>query len=233
MVAKMDYNRLIAFGCSFTYGQYLPDDTIFLGSDAESKKGLVKSIKLKPSKYAWPNILGEKLNIPLVINESHCGQSNKAMLHDILNYKFDKNDIVFILWTFYDRHGVFTTKDHHWKINLFNLDKRSKFYYKYMHDEFDTTLENYFYFNLAHSYLKEKNIKHEFLLYHDKCLADFKWNKIKFLNIFFDDIRLKFPLAKDGRHPGIEAHKQFGNLIYQKYKNSEYYTGDKNETSLF
>jgi len=226
MVAKMDYNRLIAFGCSFTYGQYLPDDTIFLKPDAKSKKGLVKSIQKKPSKYAWPNILGEKLNIPVVINESHCGQSNKAILHDILNYKFDKNDIVFILWSNYDRHDVFTAKDHQWNINLYMSNLRSKVYFKYMHNKFNTTLENYFYFNLAHSYLKEKNIKHEFLLYHDRFLADFKWNKIKFLDVFFSRVNAPLPKAYDDLHPGVEAHKQFGNLIYQKYKNSEYYTGD-------
>ena len=68
-------SRLIAFGCSYTYGFELPDcPTIFD----------------PPSKMGFPNIVGKSLNLE-VINKSDTGASQKQIAATILETEF-KND---------------------------------------------------------------------------------------------------------------------------------------------
>ena len=86
--------RLVAFGASYTYGDGLPDT--FPNDN-------------KPSSLAWPGILADNLNLECV-NMSSQGAGNKKIWHDILNFKFKPNDIVFILWAFPNRYTIFNSK---------------------------------------------------------------------------------------------------------------------------
>jgi len=92
--------RLFAFGCSHTYGQALPDVW-----DYENNKEIMTQ---GPSKYAWPQILSDKLNLDCItdrffryrkcINLGSPGASNKEVWFHIVNTEFKKSDIVVILW---------------------------------------------------------------------------------------------------------------------------------------
>ena len=76
-------SRLVTFGCSFTSGYGLTD----------------------PSQ-AWPGILG-KLSNRTVVNKSIPGSSNLEILNNILSFKFKKDDIVVVGWTYCHRDIVF------------------------------------------------------------------------------------------------------------------------------
>mgnify|MGYP003309481114 CR=1 FL=1 len=86
--------RLIAFGCSHTYGQALPD----IWDHKKNKEITTQG----PSKYAWPQILSDKLNLEC-INLGSPGASNKEVWFHIVNTEFKKSDIV-ILWFQYYNH---------------------------------------------------------------------------------------------------------------------------------
>ena len=84
--------RLVAFGCSYTYGEALPD----CYDPATGRAGP------HPSMFAWPKLLADKLNVECV----NCGEpafSNAAILSHILDFKFCHDDICAILWTFKSR----------------------------------------------------------------------------------------------------------------------------------
>ena len=94
-------SRLIAFGCSFTRGTALDDVWDFKNKC---------SIFPQPSKYAWPQLLADKLDIEC-INLGKGGYSNKAIWHIIVNFDFKPSDIVFIHWSFLDRYHYYKTND--------------------------------------------------------------------------------------------------------------------------
>lgn len=207
-------NRLVTFGCSNTFGVDLDDNY---------------HTKEFPSKYAWPNHLADLLKVP-VVNNSKIGIDNKEILFNILNYDFDENDVVFVLWSYHDRHCIIKNDS----IEMIGIwrkkHKLSKWYYKYLWNKYDSTFENYLYINLAHYHLQEQNIEHIFLSCSQNHIdLSLEWNSVKFLNVFFDDVKTEFPLAKDGLHPGMDAHKVFAKIIYDKYyKKTDFYNGSKN-----
>lgn len=87
-------NRLIAFGCSHTWGDYLTEDhNREINRDAP------------PHKESWPYVLGEILQRD-VINISFVSESNKAISHKIFNFNFQSTDVVVPLWTHLGRHCV-------------------------------------------------------------------------------------------------------------------------------
>ena len=86
-------NRLLAFGCSHTYGESLPD--------CLPPKGFVAPMP-PPSQFAWPNLLAKKLNRECV-NLASCGASNKQIHYNIVNTNFENDDLVLVLWTQHSR----------------------------------------------------------------------------------------------------------------------------------
>lgn len=84
-------NKLIAHGCSFTYGEELQDRT-----------------------NSWPSLLAKGLGLSCT-NLGTPGYSNDAVVHDLLNTNLD-NSIVVVCWTSYlrmqhaDYNGTFTTR---------------------------------------------------------------------------------------------------------------------------
>jgi hypothetical protein len=83
--------RLVAFGDSVTYGQGMEDC-----NEPNFAPGPI------PSRFAWPQLLADKLNIQ-VINNSLSGISNLHMLWRILNFEFQPNDICVVQWTHFGR----------------------------------------------------------------------------------------------------------------------------------
>ena len=200
--------RLITFGCSLTQGQ-----------------ALEKNIEY--SKLAWPFLLGQKLNLP-VINKGRNGSSVKRIWWDIVNFKFYKSDIVIILWTHFDRWCVIDERgDEDWDIPFDSLNqdhtdiqnrminKQSEAWYKYFHKEYDMTQNAYLHINHADFYLKNK-VKHVFHLRASEPnrVADF--NETPFLKTDIDQLRLKFPTALDNQHPGIEFQEEFASKIKEE-----------------
>ena len=114
--------RLIAFGCSNTYGQGLEDCYVPPGPGP------------RPSKTAWPNTLGNLLNCSEVINQSAPGASNKLIWKTIVDFNFKQDDLVFIMWSHLERHCFFTN-DQHMSIGPWIKNKANNFYYKVFYSE--------------------------------------------------------------------------------------------------
>lgn len=152
-------NRLVAFGCSFTYGDELPN----CASDTNN-----------PSKHAWPQLAADMLGLECV-NQSMSGIGNKHILYNILSFEFDPTDTVAIMWSYFNRHCIINddlriTDLGSWFAKK-NKDRNEDFSIQYQHDasyayyldpglqtESDDLFNNLMCINYANSYLTNKNI---------------------------------------------------------------------------
>lgn len=219
--------RLISFGCSLTYGQYLEDNMVKHNKRYIEKKGYF------PSKYAWPEHLANHLNIDEVINLARPGSSNKRILHTIQNFNFQENDIVFTLWSYLERYCIFYkpytqkyitepyTSSYEEQFGPWKKDKRSKIYYKNIYNEYDHLVSFYTYANYAKMFFDNNGIKSYQLLPKPVDTIESNWNNVKFLKTnLYNHIRaVSEPfndLAYDKKHPGPLAHKKFAELIFEE-----------------
>ncbi|SVD96860.1 uncharacterized protein METZ01_LOCUS449714 [marine metagenome] len=222
--------RLVAFGCSNTYGQALPDVwDQEKNEDTFNQKTLVHN---GPSKYAWPEILANKLNIECV-NNGFSGASNKEIWYNILCTTFYKDDIVIILWPYFERYcfiqknkikqlGTWMTTD-----PTYPNYEQSKAFFKYFYDEYDMLLDFYLRVNHIQTFLQDKVelIKHSMVKRPQINFRElgfvshlFHWNKIKHNLYMSDFIEQYLPKALDNGHPGTNAHKAFATAIYDEIK---------------
>jgi len=222
--------RLIAFGCSNTYGEALPD----CWDNDHSTYGP------NPSKFAWPQLTADALNLEC-INLGVPGTSNKQICNDVLNTEFEETDIVVIMWTYVTRTCFFQNKE---EVMQYGGSKNSKrilvqdvsntrhdrerrkynaMYYKSFYTDANSNIESYMYLNLVNLFLSEKGIKS----YHISCnsiqhgvrkslqsftLSPPEWNCVDLPNI----INCFIDKALDNAHPGIESQKNVSNVI-RKY----------------
>lgn len=179
-------NRLVTFGCSQTFGVGLLD---------------FNNLNNTPSKYAWPEILAERLNLRC-INSAECGSSNKRILYLIKNFVFDQNDIVAIMWSYPARSCLIKSKEiEDFRPN--NKSKLSRMFYKNFFDNNDSLFNDTLYKEYARFYLNDKNIVNKHFL------IDSHHNRLDFFEEkTFDDFRF-YGLADDKAHMGIETHRQF------------------------
>ena len=200
--------RLIAFGCSNTYGEGLEDCYV---------PGGIRHGKPSASKTAWPNTFGNLLNCSEVINQSKPGASNKLIWKTIVDFNFKQDDLVIIMWSHLERHCFFTN-EHTMSLGPWINDKTNKFYYKVFYSENDSILD---FFNRAdHSkrYLDSLHLVN----YHtavgrttvNAILKSPKWFSVDFMNTSLHTIRALHPTALDGIHPGQHAHDQFANELH-------------------
>lgn len=207
--------RLVAFGCSHTFGVGLSDVWNFKNHTPIFTQG--------PSKFAWPQLLADKLNIECV-NLGESGASNKEIWWKILNYQPVETDIVIILWSWYDRHCII--KDQYqpnrrsiFEIGIWKNETTSKVFFKYLHHMYDMQIDFYLRCNHINQFIKNKVklIKHSNL---GKLIINSSFNEIDFLKADMYTIMNMLPKAKalDDSHPGIEAHKQFAIEVYNEIK---------------
>ena len=204
---------IVAFGCSNT--------------DCEGLKGWLVDGKeaIKPIKLACPQLLGNMLDRN-VVNNSKPGCSNKYIEYSVLeNEHIKENDIVVILWTYYDRTTIYNEDKIPYRILPSDLRpekgvvpnanlKNTKFYYENMHSNFDSWRDFYTRLNNVRDYLDSKKIKN----YHFSCEKEHpyvektpKWNRVNLHNTPFVK---GMPLALDNNHPGEESHKKLADIMY-------------------
>jgi len=219
-------SRLIAFGCSFTYGHGLPDCLL-----ANNEPGD------QPSKFSWPYELG-KLTNRQVLNLSVPGSSNQEILKRILSTEYMPDDLAVILWTHYSRDELYVDSTFHghnkdefgectvpigsWMVDhdSYTAETRqlAKFYYL-AHQDIDLLNRNWFRIHHAETYLNSINIKNRSFFVEGKTFIDSAMKYLNFKNL--SDLSLysimfeKFDKADDGTHPGLEAHRQMALEIYK------------------
>ena len=141
----MKYKRLLAFGCSGTYGQGLEDCCINDGPGPN------------PSKFAWPQVLADKLGIECV-NLSKPGNSNKNIWWNILNTDIHDDDLVIVCWTFIDRNTIIC-KDKTIEMQWWEDNEKSTKYFENIHNNHDAFIDFFIRYNHICSYLDSINIK--------------------------------------------------------------------------
>lgn len=194
--------RLVAFGCSYTRGTALDDVWNF------EKKC---SIFPQPSKYAWPQLIADKLNIEC-LNLGKGGLSNKAIWHNIVNFKFEPNDLIIVHWSFFDRFHFFENKDQGYIIDHTHRTARDKAFFKYLHSDYE--MINDLFLRMNHVNSLHKNINHILM----SPVEEVNWNNTSYTKIYLDYIKEKYPRANDNSHPGILAHKEFATQLFRSLK---------------
>ena len=186
--------RIIAFGCSYTYGHGLADcleeDKITQGSD--------------PSTLAFPSLLGKKLNCES-INLGKSGNSNKEIWHDILNFKFQENDIAIITWTYFSRFCIIKS-DNIRRINPWKEEE--KLFYMNYSNRHDMVLDFYGRLNHVNCYLNNIGIKNYNFVIECPDVEMPKWSQTTILGKFE-----MLDKADDDCHPGIISHAEFSDSI--------------------
>lgn len=188
--------RIVAFGCSYTYGYGLSDcialDKINPGD--------------KPSKLAFPHLLSEKLNYKC-INVGKPGNSNKEIWYDILNFNFQPNDIAVITWTYYSRFCIIKSD----KIRRINpwIDDEKLFYMNYSNRN-DMILDFYGRLNHINLYLKDTSIKNYNFIIESLDTTVPHWNVSPILGTFE-----MLDKAEDNCHPGTLSHAKFSDELYK------------------
>jgi hypothetical protein len=207
--------RLIAYGCSFTYGDGLED---------------CWDIKQKisgdtPSKFAWPQVLADKLGLECV-NLGKPGSSIKYATNKVLETEFQKDDIVVFLWPYFSRTCFFQDDGTERKLNPHTLngwsrsihEKRyAREYYEKFFTETDALKDGYLFINLANYHLTSLGIKsYHYSAQHteinDLVRPDTpQWSDVKLLPRTFKFI----DKGLDNIHPGSESHKLFAEGILE------------------
>ena len=193
-------SRLIAFGCSYTYGHGLEDcvDEFMMPGPTASK-------------LAWPQLLADKLNLEC-INEGQPGASNKQTWYKIINYKFRITDLVFILWSTNERHCIINKDYTVDQIGHWVKSKPSKMYYKHLFNEVDQAIDSNLRIEHCTYHLINKGIIHYNMLFRKDTID--RPSNATILDTNFRTIKHGMPRAVDKLHPGKEAHKKFAQEIY-------------------
>lgn len=208
-------SRLLAFGCSITYGEGLSDCL-----------NIADNPPLTSSKYAWPSVLGKTLT-RTVLNLGEGGAANKRICNKILNEKYNLSDVVVILWSSFSRTTYFTDFDGIINVQPSQLDnykfnppihlKIKKTFYKRMFFDTNQNIENYNSINLAKLYLDSKGIPNyhftwQSLPYRNCAVPSWSNVKLHYINLSgrgraMTPNSMHIDTADDGAHPGIESQK--------------------------
>ena len=203
-------HRIVAFGCSNTYGQGLPDCYVDNGRGPSEAGDTC-------SKYAYPQVIANRLGYDCV-NLGVPGGSNRIIWHNIINFDFQPNDLVIMYWTYIDRYASITESR---TVNLgmwSSMDPLCKAWQKYnavARSVQDRLLESLVHIDHANKYIQSKNIKHMNMKTSRNDLKDtapdwctFKWDVKE-----TEDLMVTQPLALDGLHMGSEAHQVIADRV--------------------
>jgi hypothetical protein len=197
-------SRLITFGCSYTYGHGLEDCHIE-----------PKSPGPNPSKYAWPNLLGQMLGLD-VVNYSNPGASNIHILWKLLNFDFTDDDLCVIMWSHFGREPFSNLKYDSDNIDWDNYEDSVVKSLPTLSRE-NIVIRNIIDIHHGYLHLTNKNIKHLFIMGPIDALL-YKLPGIK-IPTLMTDIHVKkylVDLALDGMHPGPNTHMNIAKELMDK-----------------
>ena len=199
----------MAFGCSLTFGQCLPDNTA----------------NEKPSDYSYPALIAKKLNRSIV-NKAIPGSSNLEILLEILKFDFFPDDLVIIGWTYFERFNnvKFINYEGDFKIYTIKSSEHKRMildeiFGKDDYIDVNICYKNWFAIHHAHMYLKQKlvtvygvNIGHGLGYGNDYHKSP---QFIKDLNLIIINLKI-LDFASDQDHPGTKTHEKYAEQIYNK-----------------
>lgn len=206
--------RLIAFGCSITYGQGLEDNWPY------------HNTRRFPSYYAWPQVLGDKAGLETV-NLGQMGASCKEIVNKVLEYDYQPDDIVVICWSYKERWCIIdenetVTRIGPWMWENFrkpmarHITETANVYYDHIWNDYDSWLAQQRHMRLAKLHLDNLGIKNYHANTSIEGLEPKEWFGVDLIDI---DIRYyiqNFERALDGVHPGREAQYHIAQDFYDK-----------------
>ena len=209
--------NLIAFGCSNTYGHGLHDCI------KKTKKNFFAPGDTA-SKYAWPQVLAKWIGFTCD-NLSIPGASNLEITKNVLSTEFTKRDHVFILWSYFDRHCLLD-QDSIEQIGPWISNKRSINYYRSNHTEYQQAFNFWIYCNAIENLIRPKVAQlYQLLPWSEQTSWIPEWNTVDIIDIFMRDLSLNWPLAQDGMHPGVHAHREYAKALHKFLIEKENYSG--------
>ncbi len=196
----MQLTNIVAFGDSFTYGWVLPDQDLN---------------NTFTSKHAWPHVLSKKLSCTYN-NMAVPGASNREIWHRLLNYKFKKHDVAVVLWTWINRYAIITgpNNEHIEQVSINTPIARRLDTALHVNNDFDRMYDSYTYIDHANRVLKERNITvYNFGV--DALEDTPNWaTATSMCNISFLNVWKNFPYTADYSHPGVEAHQEMAEIMF-------------------
>jgi hypothetical protein len=202
-------SRLVTFGCSFTYGQGLPNCEI--GNNEAS-------FSSTPSKHAWPTKLGEMLGVN-VVNMGIPGASNLEILYHLLNFDFKTNDTVVLMWSLPDRDLYFNSFNGakpfkqlgSWMTpkNKYERDWAKNVNYK------DNCIKSWLYIQHADLYLSSLTLQYIHYPSFPEVLKEFQPKFIKEITNFYNTGFIVCDQCIGDNHPGLESHVKTAEEIYK------------------
>lgn len=218
---------LYAFGDSFTFGQGMPD----IGN-------LNAGTPEQTSKYVWPEHLAKLLNTE-VENNSHGGASILYITKLFLDnyHKMKSGDIVYVLWTFFERWSILNPDDENFPvINLLPNMPRGEgqpLYKEYL--PFTNTAHNIEIFcmlsNLIATMCKLKGVFFYQRLLDRLDIRDFKKHKPEWYNLYVPRNAVSIVHGKQERinkvtglqidrlpdhHSNPDTHIYWANIMYRE-----------------
>ena len=176
--------RLVAFGCSNTIGEACDTN--------------------------WPTQLSELLDVKC-INLGKSGSSNRELWWNIINYKYEPEDVVVVLWTFPNRDCIITN-DNVEQLGDWHKNKTVARYMVETYDDFDKIVESHTYIQHANTLIK--NI-YNFACDEVSLIPYPRWQTIPLLGNL-QPIYENGDRGTDNIHPGPTCHKQFANYMLDK-----------------
>ncbi len=194
--------RLIAFGCSLTYGAGLSD--CFVPPNGPGPF---------PSKKAWPFLIANALDIEC-INQSRPGASNKEIWQNIVSFNFQKDDIVFVMWSYPERSCVLhPTTNKSQQIGPWS--ENHELFYEQFYSKYDADAMSKLFVSHADMFLANKGILVFNLVVDRKFKYIFELGKhtVEHIPVYIWTHENRFPLSADNNHGNEQCHAEVARLI--------------------
>lgn len=202
--------KIVAFGCSYTYGHGL--------YDCHNKKD--NGPLLKPSNHTYLQHLAVKLKINTILNLAEPGAGNKYIMHKIDTnlHNIDKEDLVIIQWSFIDRFSVLHNSEDTDNLGPWQNNVKSKEYYRFFYSEYDNRKHTAWYINCATAMLKHKGVTQ--IIHTEPPNEQFDKSTIIDQDSYWEDclVNHKVDRARDGNHPGLNSHRKYAEAMYLAHK---------------
>jgi len=194
--------RIVAIGCSMTYGHGLKD--CFLPPAMPG---------LQPSNLAWPQLLSHALGLDIT-NLSEPGSSNKRIWHRATTYDFQPGDAAVIMWTYNTRSCVFHSNQE--CLNILPPDSSSSKidlnYYKHFYNEYDAVIMDRLFVEHSDFILKSHGTPVIHLAVSRRNSSEI-FARVDHIPEYFGDAKYSQSRALDHRHPGHGSHRKFAKVL--------------------
>jgi hypothetical protein len=192
-------DRLIAFGCSNTYGYGLED---------------CWKESTNPSNIGWVSIISRELN-KICVNKAVIGSSNKLIWHQITNTHFESSDTVIILWSYVHRYTVLKNRNSFTHLHPHTLEQEeSKEYYRLLYSDYDAETMSKLYIDHANNYLSTKGVKVYQSIVHRRYAKLF--GNHSYVKKYFCDYERYYDKAPDNVHLGLDGNIAFAKDFLQE-----------------